>query len=159
MGDAVSAFAAQGAYRIPRIARNDPGNRGQLSSVGMGDECDLRGYQGARSLRYKAAFSSWARADGPGPERSRRRVIGALPNAVVGGSGRVGGSPGARGMAEEASGCGGAPDKERDGAWVGSKEALGRQGVRVNSEDVSGREGARANSAEEARGARPTLLT
>jgi hypothetical protein len=53
-------------------------------------------------------------------------------------------------MTEEAFGCGGAPDKERDGARVGSEEALGRQGPRVNSEDVSGREGARANSAEEA---------
>jgi hypothetical protein len=54
------------------------------------------------------------------------------------------------GMAEEASGCGGALDKKRDGARVGSEEALGRQGARVNPGDVSGFEGARANSAEEA---------
>jgi hypothetical protein len=61
-------------------------------------------------------------------------------------------------MAEKSSGCGGALDKERDGDRVGSDEALGRQGARVNLEDASGREGARANSAEQARGARSTLL-
>jgi hypothetical protein len=55
-------------------------------------------------------------------------------------------------MTEEASGCGGALDKERDGARFSYEEALRRQGARVNSEGVSGREGARANSAEEAAG-------
>jgi hypothetical protein len=34
-------------------------------------ECDLRGYQGARSLRFKAAGGSWARANRPRPRNAQ----------------------------------------------------------------------------------------